>query len=336
MNVATAIIQERPRSTEPPFDYLRVSVTERCQLHCPYCRPRGYEFAGAETDSQGNHAPGTLGHRELFECCAAICAVAPVRKIRLSGGEPLLHPHLPDLVAALAGLPGRPEVVATTNGLLLAQRAAQLRAAGLSRLNVSLDTADRKTYQRLTGVDGLPRVLEGLGVARHVGFRQTKLNAVLGSWSDPGQLRGLAEVAADYGAELRLIELMPIGPGHRLWERGFVPAAEARIRLRAAGLQGVPDPDHHQFTVTLPDGRQVRMGIIAPMTRPFCSTCRRIRLSSDGKLIPCLLSPLRLRLLTDAGHVPPETEVRRLLLRCATLKRRATTVVDERMWKIGG
>jgi cyclic pyranopterin phosphate synthase len=351
-NTALALIQEQGRAEgTPPFDYLRVSVTQRCQLHCSYCRPR----VGSGTSAKEGGLPGcgerNLAHEKLLERCAAICAVAPIRKIRLSGGEPLLYPHLPTLIAALANLPHRPEIVATTTGVLLTERATELRAAGLQRLNVSLDTADRDAYRRLTGADALGRVLRGLAAAREAGFRGTKINAVLTRAHTDEDLLRLAQMAADNEAQLRFIELMPIGPGRGSCEADFVAAAD---RLRAAGFAELgagcrsqdeegarPQQDgaaeqRERFVATLADGRKVPVGIIAPMTRPFCAACRRIRLSADGRLIPCLLSPVVLSLVRGDGSLPDQHEVRLLLLRCASLKRRATAPVDGRMWAIGG
>jgi cyclic pyranopterin phosphate synthase len=195
----------------------------------------------------------------------------------------------------------------------------------------------------LTGADALGRVLRGLAAAREAGFRGTKINAVLTRAHRDEDLLRLAEVAADHEAQLRFIELMPIGPRRGTHGTDFVAAAD---RLQAAGFEmqdrgcGLRDAgaaeERERFVATLPDGREVSVGVIAPMTRPFCAACRRIRLSSDGELIPCLLSPVRVPLVREDGSLPGRDEVRRLLQECAALKRRSGVPVAVQMSAIGG
>ena len=317
-----------------PFDYLRVSVTDRCQLNCTYCRPA--QQATAEPAGEPLSSP------QLADCCAAICAAAPVRKIRLSGGEPLLRPDLPQLIAALAALPGNPEITLTTNGVLLEQRAAELFAAGLSRLNVSLDAAEGVAYERLTRRPALDRVLRGLEAAHVAGFRGTKLNAVLLPSLGTRELRDLLAVAADHGAMLRLIELMPLGLEPAFYSAHFVPSKEAPARIaRAAHTVSALPPDaartpHARLLAALADGREVTVELIAPMSRPFCGDCRRLRLSADGQLIPCLLSPVRVPFVDDRQRPPDAPTVRAILRRCVALKCRADDLSAQRMWAIGG
>jgi len=315
-----------------PLDYLRVSVTDRCQLNCVYCRPTGAPPTGGLT---------VLPLDELVACCAAICEVAPVRKIRLSGGEPLLRPDLPELIAALVALPACPEVTLTTNGVLLAERAAELAAAGLSRLNVSLDTADAACFLRLTSEDALAQVLRGLDAARAAGFEGTKLNAVLMSSLGPEQIAPLLRVAAEHEAMLRLIELMPLGMEPAVYEAAFVTADEGWRRVAAAlgrPLEAVPAgaAGHPRFAATLADGRRVTVEMIAPMSRPFCADCRRLRLSCDGQIVPCLLSPVRVPLRNEAGKLPDPTALRSLLRQVVGLKCRASDATLSGMWAIGG
>lgn len=320
--------------TALPFDYLRVSVTDRCQLNCAYCRP---------VDAAAESRLDCLPLEPLVACCAAICAASPISRIRLSGGEPLLRRDLPDLVAALVALPRRPEVTLTTNGVLLAGRAAELAAAGLSRLNISLDTADAACFARLTGEDALARVLDGLAAARAAGFTNTKINAVLRVATGEDELRRLLGVAADNGAMLRLIELMPLGLEPSYYARNFLSADEALVRLGAASaspLSAVPPPvpprGHLRYLASASEGREVTVEMISPMSRPFCDECHRLRLSCDGQLIPCLLSPLRLPFLDAEGGVPDAETVRELLSRASNLKGRACEPTAGHMWAIGG
>lgn len=313
-----------------PFDYLRLSITGRCQLSCIYCRP--------EKQRDKEHG---LQLSTLVDLCRELCAVAPIRKIRLTGGEPLLRPDLPELISALAALSSRPEITLTTNGLLLERRAEELKAAGLSRINVSLISPDPQAYLRLTGGD-VAQVLRGLSAARAAGFRGTKLNTVLTSYLDAGQLRRLLAVAADYDAVLRFIELMPLGlPGH-LYGRLFLPASVAVAMLRevadvaAQSLETPAASQHPSFTAELPGGRIVTVEMITPISRPFCDGCRRLRVTRDGWLLPCLLSPIRLPLVGPGDALPEPAALARLLERAAALKGRAGLRVPERMWAIGG
>lgn len=332
-------IPEHSALTSPPdasagshaFDYLRVSVTDRCQLSSAYCRP--------------SHEPQPprrlLACAQLVACCAAICAAAPIRKIRLSGGEPLLRPDLPELIISLTDLPNRPEVTLTTNGLLLAARAGELAAVGLSRLNVSLDTADHASYQRLTQSPALDQVLCGLEAAAAAGFRGTKLNAVLLSSLGTRELQDLLTVAADHGAMLRLIELMPLGLAPAFVATHHV-SFEGAVQRVTAAAEAVTEPTqsgpaaHPRLLATLADGRTVTVELLAPMSRPCCRDCRRLRLSCDGQLIPCLLSPARVPFVDEQQRPPDASTVRTLLHRCATLKRRADDLTTQRMWAIGG
>lgn len=327
--------QAQDGAAEPlPFDYLRVSVTDRCQLNCAYCRP----------PEDAPPAPrDLLSLPRLVECCAAICAVAPIHKIRLSGGEPLLRADLPELVAALAALPTHPEITLTTNGVLLADRAVALAAAGLSRLNVSLDTGDAACYTRLTNRDAFAEVLRGLDAVREAGFRGTKINAVLRSGLEADEVGQLLTVAADHEAMLRLIEMMPLGLDPKYYAQTYLPATEALQRLNAAsGTPVVPmarpasATGHLRYLAASPDGRQVTVEMISPMSRPFCADCRRIRLSCDGQLIPCLLSPVRVPLLDHDAGLPEPQALKALLLQSSILKRRACDLTTDSMWAIGG
>jgi cyclic pyranopterin phosphate synthase len=311
-----------------PFDYLRLSVTNRCQLSCTYCRPQ-------------HHAPPRrlLSARKLVALCEAMCVVAPIRKIRLSGGEPLLRPDLVELVAGLAKLPTKPEITLTTNGVLLEEVAEGLAAAGLSRINVHVDTADPTAYARWTAMPALDRVLRGLAAARAAGFRHTKINAVMTSALDAAAVRRLLVLAGDNEAILRFIELMPMGLDGRAYERLFLPADLGLQRISEAADLTRADADaspHRRYLAALPDARRVMVEMITPMSRPFCASCSRVRLTCDGKLLPCLLSPVRMSVLGEDGSLPDLPALGGLLHRCASLKRRTMTGLCERMWAVGG
>ena len=313
-----------------PFDYLRLSVTGRCQLSCAYCRP--------DKSEAGHELP--LG--TLVELCRLLCRALPIRKIRLTGGEPLLRPDLPELVSALAGLPLQPEITLTTNGLLLEQRAKQLREAGLSRVNVSIPSPDPEIYTQLTGVPALDRVLRGLAAVRSAGFERTKINTVLTSRLDADQMRELLAVAVDNAALLRFIEVMPLGLPSGLYDELFVPASAALALLRRVAHLTAEVPgdsahsSHPRFAARLADGRLAIVEMITPVSRPFCSGCRRLRVTRDGWLLPCLLSPVRLPLVRPDGTLPEPADLLRPLRMAAELKGRAGMQVHEGMWAIGG
>jgi GTP 3',8-cyclase len=260
---------------------LRVSVTDRCNLRCTYCMPEEVTFRDKS---------------ELltFEEIAAVVRVAAalgVNKVRLTGGEPLMRKELHKLVQMLVGVPGIDDIGLTTNGVLLADHARELYAAGLRRLNVSLDTLDEGRFFALSRRDGLPRVLEGLKEAQRAGFAPIKVNAVAVRGFIERDAVPLARYCRDRGFELRFIEYMPIGA--EPWEREkCVPASELLgIIAREVGAL-VPangDPTNPALDFAYADGGGT-VGVIASVSRPFCANCNRLRLTADGKLRNCLFA----------------------------------------------
>jgi cyclic pyranopterin phosphate synthase len=260
------------------IDYLRVSVTDRCNLRCRYCMPLDQEFF--ERDR-------LLTYEEIADV-ARVLVDHGVRKIRLTGGEPLLRRDIPRLVSLLSAIPGSPEVVMTTNGMLLGRHAAALRAAGLQRLNVSLDSLRPERFETIAHRRGLPEVLAGLEAARQAGFEGTKLNMVVLGGLNDDEIPAMLEFSASRQLELRLIESMPLtsnGYGRR-FDR--VPLGEIRSRVeqhvtlvpRARGSGPAQ-------TFTVAETGQ-RIGIIAAISMPFCETCNRVRLTAEGVLRSCL------------------------------------------------
>ncbi|MGE3808102.1 MAG: GTP 3',8-cyclase MoaA [Gemmataceae bacterium] len=261
---------------------LRISVTDRCNLRCTYCMPEEVTF---------------LDRAELlsFEEIERVVRVAQplgIDKIRLTGGEPLLRRHLSTLVKLLAGIPGIRDIGLTTNGILLAEQARELFDAGLRRLNVSLDTLDPVRFRELSRRDGLDRVLAGIQAAQAAGFAPIKINAVAIRGQNEQDVVPLAKFCREQGLEMRFIEYMPIGA--EAWERNKVYFAHEILEtLEQAVAPLVPADDYDprapamEFQYT--DGAG-KVGIIASVSRPFCRSCNRVRLTAEGKLRNCLFA----------------------------------------------
>jgi cyclic pyranopterin phosphate synthase len=280
---------------------LRLSVTDRCNLRCTYCMPEEVTF---------------LDRSELltFEELAAFVRVAAglgVDKVRLTGGEPLLRRGLPTLVRMLREIPGVRDLGLTTNGVLLAVQAKPLFDAGLPRLTVSLDTLDPVRFQQLARRDALAAVLAGIDAARSAGFERIKVNAVVLRGVNDADVVPLARYARDRGLEMRYIEYMPIGG--EPWERDKVVFAHEILEMIERDIGPlVPaddyDPRAPAMDFCFADGGG-RVGIIAPVSRPFCRRCNRLRMTAEGKFRNCLFAldeldakPL-LRPTTDAAGI---------------------------------
>lgn len=266
------------------IEYLRLSVTDRCNCRCTYCMPAGGVPMLGHKD--------ILSFEELTEVVTA-CAQLGVRKVRLTGGEPLVRRGLPELVRMIRAVPGVEELAMTTNATLLAPVAAELHHAGLDRLNVSLDTLDAARYAELTRGGSLEDALAGLAAARDAGFSRTKVNCVLMGGVNDADVPRLAELARTEPIDVRFIELMPMGPCAGWPKARFIPAEtvlEAVPGLVPLRRDGVAELWHAP-------GWAGNVGLIRPMSHRFCDGCSRIRVTADGRLKPCLHSaaeiPLR-------------------------------------------
>ncbi|MBN2473763.1 MAG: GTP 3',8-cyclase MoaA [Pirellulales bacterium] len=264
---------------------LRISVTDRCNIRCYYCMPpEGVRFLS-------HHDILTYEEIERFVLVAARLGI---RKLRITGGEPLVRKGVPHLVEKLVGLHGVEEVALTTNGILLRRLAGDLRTAGLNRLNVSLDTLDREKFRRITQFDELPRVLEGIEAAQKAGFAVIKLNtlAIRGMCED--DVVPLARFARDNGLHLRFIEFMPVG-GRRVWGSDQVLPGDEILEIlsREIGPLDAVETAGPYAPATEYEFRDGggRIGVIRSVTEPFCDQCNRLRLTADGKLQNCLFSP---------------------------------------------
>jgi cyclic pyranopterin phosphate synthase len=265
-------------------DNLRISITDRCNIRCFYCMPEeGVKF---------------VAHREILsfeeiERVARIAVGLGIRKIRITGGEPLVRRDLPVLVRKLAAIDGVEDLALTTNGVLLGEQARELYDAGLRRLNVHLDTLDRERFLRITRRDDLARVLKGLETARGIGFEPIKINAVAVSGLVEPDIVPLARFGRENGYEVRYIEFMPLD-AQGLWDRARVLTAGTIVEMLSreiAPLVAIPDRDVRAPATEYAFADGVgRVGFIASVSRPFCLNCNRIRLTSDGKLRYCLFA----------------------------------------------
>ena len=265
-------------------DNLRISVTDRCNIRCFYCMPE---------DDVKYMPRGEILSFEEIERFASVAVSLGVTKLRITGGEPLVRKDLPVLIRKLVDIAGVKDIALTTNGVLLGRHAEALYEAGLRRLNVHLDTLDRERFLRITRRDDLDKVLEGIEVARRLGFGPLKVNAVAVKNLLEPDLVPLARFGREHGIEIRFIEFMPLD-AQGIWARDSVLTADAMIETLSreiAPLVEIPDGDprapatEYRFA----DGIG-RVGFIASVSRPFCLNCNRIRLTSDGKLRYCLFA----------------------------------------------
>ncbi len=263
-----------------PLRSLRISVTDRCNLRCHYCMPED-EYLWLPRED-------VLSFEEVSDLADLFGAMG-VDRIRLTGGEPLLRRDLPSLIAQLSRKPWLTDLALTTNGVLLADAAAELRQAGLHRLTVSLDTLRADRFLALARRESLPAVLSGMDAARTAGFTDLKIDSVITRGDNDDELGDLLEYGRSVGAEVRFIEYMDVGGATRWRPEAVVSRAEILSRLadQYGPIQPLPSPpsapaDRFQ----LPDG--LAFGIIASTTQPFCRTCDRARLTADGVLLLCL------------------------------------------------
>ena len=262
---------------------LRIGVTDRCNIRCFYCMPESVQFLPR----------ADLLSFEEIERLVIILAQNGVDRIRITGGEPLVRSELWRLIEMLKAVPGINEIALTTNGLLLAQQAQQLKSAGLDRLNVSLDSIDPKVFEQITRRKGLDKVLEGIEAAQATGLNNIRINAVSISGITESEIVPLAEFARQKNLELRFIEFMPLD-GDQAWETGQVLSGAAVKSLIESNIGAmVPverdNPSQPAVDFTYQD-HDARVGFINSVTEPFCSDCNRMRVTAEGKFRNCLFS----------------------------------------------
>jgi cyclic pyranopterin phosphate synthase len=298
-----------------PITYLRVSVTDRCNLRCVYCMP--------EAGLPWIPTPDVLRYDEIVAIVRAAATVG-VRSVRLTGGEPLVRRDLAQLVAQLDAIPGIDDIALSTNGLLLAPLADELRTAGLRRVNISLDTLDEERFTAIARRPGLDRVLAGIDAALAAGLGPVKLNCVLIRGTNDDELEAFARMTRERALHVRFIEMMPVHDNVELQATSWVSSDDVIARVASLGeLRPVTTPMGNGPARTFAyDGAAGTVGVISPLAHDYCETCNRVRLSADGKLKLCLFgdhtidlrTPLRagggddaiVALLRGAMHVKPE------------------------------
>ena len=301
---------------------LRVSLTDRCNFRCLYCLP---ESEAARNFYRGHWAklpnpapilqpwvPKTqLLSFEEIERVVRLAVRWGIRKIRLTGGEPLLRPEVENLVARLAAIPEIGGLAMTSNGFLFPRKALALRAAGLHRITFSLDSLDRENFKKITGRDHLLEVLHSICLARDLGFHPLKVNAVIIRGLNDHEVEALAEFAHDRNLACRFIEFMPLDSARAWLKEMVVPAREILARLQARfRLQALPaeNPSATAQRWAFADGTG-EVGLIAPVTEPFCGHCNRIRLTADGKVRTCLFSVAEHDLRSELRHGASDDEL---------------------------
>ncbi|MHA4945785.1 GTP 3',8-cyclase MoaA [Micromonospora sp. SD19] len=263
---------------------LRVSLTDKCNLRCTYCMPaEGLPWLAG---------PELLTDEEIVRLVQVAVEMLGVTEVRFTGGEPLIRPGLVDIVTAVAALQPRPRVSLTTNGIGLDRLAPALRAAGLDRVNVSLDTLDPDRFTTLTRRPRLDAVLAGLAGAAAVGLSPVKINSVLMRGVNEDEAPALLRFALDHDYQLRIIEQMPLDAQHG-WARDTMVTAEEILASLRTAFDLSPDPAERGAAPAetwLVDGGPARVGVIASVTRPFCGDCDRTRLTADGQVRACLFA----------------------------------------------
>lgn len=258
--------------------YMRISVTELCNLRCRYCMPEDGVCKKSHFEM--------LTEDEMIQAVQAGASLG-ITKVRITGGEPLVKRNILSICERSAAVEGIKEVCLTTNGVLLPQLAVPLKEAGVKRLNISLDTMDPEKYSYITRIGTMDRALAGLEAALSAGFEKIKLNAVLIGGFNDDEIRELVDLTRQYPVDMRFIEMMPMYDSGDFDQKAFIPYT--RVLEEVPELSPVEQDGGVAKLYRLPDG-QGNVGLISPVSAHFCSTCNRLRLTADGKLKPCLHS----------------------------------------------
>jgi cyclic pyranopterin phosphate synthase len=316
---------------------LRVSVTDRCNIRCFYCMP--------EVDVQFKPRSELLTFEEI-QRVVRIVAGRGVRKLRITGGEPLVRSGLPELIRQLTSTDGIDDVALTTNGVLLAEQAADLCRAGLHRLNISLDTLNEETFQKIARRSGIDRVLAGIDAAVAEPFKKVRLNAIAIRGLTENEIVPLAQFARSRQLELRFIEFMPLD-AEQGWAGDQVLTGQeirATIGREVGQLEPAarPDPSQPAMDFRYTDGSGV-VGFINPISQPFCGSCNRLRLTADGNFRNCLFSDVDYDVRDAMRSGADDASILSIVQRCLAAKKAGHGIDGEEfvrparaMYQIGG
>ncbi len=317
------------------IDYMRISVTDRCNLHCIYCMPH---------DIKPVEFKNILTYEEIIRI-VRISVRLGVKKIRLTGGEPLARKNIKYLVRRLKEIEGIEELSMTTNGQLLKKYAMQLKEAGLDRLNISIDSLDPAKYREITRGGSLERVLEGIELAYSLGISPIKINSVIIRGINDSEIEGFAEFTLKNQYQVRFIEFMP-GKGNHWSKQDVVGIKEIKERIEKSfgKLQPVERKRSGPSEDFRIKGAKGLLGFIGAVTHGFCQSCNRLRLTADGMLRPCLFSKTMIDLKSPLRDGAPDEEIERLLLCAVNIKPQGHTIgrspdrdsIELPMSKIGG
>jgi cyclic pyranopterin phosphate synthase len=292
--------------------YLRVSVTDRCNLRCVYCMPHGMEWLPREE---------VLSYEEILRLLRVFISLG-VTRVRLTGGEPLVRASVPDLVRRIAEIGGVEDLSLSTNGLLLADLAGDLRAAGLRRVNVSLDSLDPVKFREITQGGDIRKVMAGIDAALDAGLSPVKLNVVATRGVNDVEAAEFARLTIDRGVVVRFIEIMPLGDSAEFQDANFVSAEEILERIRSVGplvpcedVVGSGPARYYRF-----ENAKGTIGVITPMSHTFCERCNRVRLTSVGHLRLCLFGDQEVDLRTPLRSGAGDDDLARLILYGMTIK----------------
>lgn len=321
-------------------NYLRIAVTDRCNLRCVYCMPEeGMQF---EPDNR------ILSYEEIAAIVEAVAALG-VRKLRITGGEPLVRKELDKLIAMLAAIPGIEDIALTTNGIFLAPLAERLRSAGLTRVNISLDSLRQDRFAMITRGGDVGRVLAGLRASQLAGFSPIKLNMVLMKGINDDEVEDFLRMTLEERIQVRFIEYMPIGHEDSRWRAAYMPLEHVLETCRRLGWEYKPCGEVYgngpaqSFRI---DGAAGSFGLIHPVSDHFCGSCNRLRLTADGNIKPCLYwsdeynvrkhignpSAIEAIFLKALGAKPETHEMAKALAG----ERQSQTPTTRRMSQIGG
>ncbi|MBU0674643.1 MAG: GTP 3',8-cyclase MoaA [Proteobacteria bacterium] len=293
MNTKDHILQD---SFARQITYLRVSLTDHCNFRCSYCKPRGVENKLERSQ--------LLSYEELIRIITIAVGIG-IKKIRLTGGEPLLRRNILEFIRQLVAIPGLEDIRITTNGSLLPEMAANLYALGIRKVNISLDTLRRDRFKEITGVQAFDRVYDAINQVIALGFDPIKINVVAMRGVNDDELVDFSELTRSRKIQVRFIEFMPVG-AQSSWDKKFyLPTEEIRQTIERGGqLEAIPSQqiDGPARVYRLP-GATGTIGFISPLSEHFCDRCNRLRLTSEGKLRSCLLTDQEtdLRSLLRAG-----------------------------------